>query len=112
MQAGTGIAVDLRAYLEGPYRIASGEMSTDLNTARRLLPGQIPASPLVAPTPAGQPYSIAPWNYPGAEGANWTDNDYNDDAVDWVLVSLRTDITKSTQVGITAGIINRDGSFT
>jgi len=42
---------------------------------------------------------------------DWTDSNYTDNAVDWVLVSVRTDITKASQVGTTAGIINKDGSI-
>jgi len=110
-QAGAGIAINLKAYLQGAYRTTSGEMITTLNTTRGLLPGQTPSSPLATPTPAGQPYGMNPWNYAGTEGADWTGNAYAADAVDWVLVSLRTGIEKNTQVAITAGIINKDGSI-
>jgi len=98
------IDVELHAWLEGTYDPALAEMRTTLNTARKLLPGQIPTSNLATPTPAGQPYSIAPWNYTGTEGADWTETD-------WVLVSFRTDIQKNTQVGMTAGLLHKDGSI-
>jgi len=85
-------------------------MTTRL-TAQGLLPGQTPISPLVSPTPAGQPYSIAPWNYTGTEGANWTDANYADDVVDWVLVSIREGLTKNTQVTQAAALLHKDGSI-
>ncbi len=110
-QAGTGIAINLKAYLQGAYQVASGEMTTTLNSDRSLLPGQTPSSPLATPTPAGQPYGIAPWNYTGTEGADWTGDAYATDAVDWVLVSLRTGTAKASQVAMTAGVLNKDGSI-
>jgi len=104
------INIDLYAYLEGTYDAASGEMTTGLNI-RGLLPGQTPKSNLVTPTPTGQPYNIAPWNYAGTEGTSWTDVDYIGDETDWVLVSFRTDIQKNTEVGMTAGLLMKDGNI-
>ena len=96
--------------LEGAYG-SNGEMSTALNTSRRLLPGQTPVSNLADPTPAGQPYNRPPWNYAGTEGANWTNDDYPAEAVDWVLVSFRTDIEKNTEIGMTAALLLKDGTI-
>jgi len=106
------VDVELYAWLEGAFDPALGEMSTTLVSTRKLLPGQTPTSNLATPTPAGQPYSIAPWNYAGTEGASWTNADYTGDETDWVLVSFRTDIPKSTEVGIAAGLLMKDGSIT
>jgi len=106
------IELQLFAWLEGPYNPAIFEMNNSLNVVRSILPGQTPVSNLVNPTPPGQPYNIAPWNYTGTEGANWTDADYVTDMVDWVLVSIRTDVAKSTEIAQTAGVINTDGSIT
>jgi len=106
------VDIELYAWLEGAFDPALGEMRTTLVATRKLLPGQTPTSNLATPTPAGQPYSIAPWNYNGTEGANWTDADYTGDETDWVLVSFRTDIPKNTEVGITAGLLMKDGSIT
>ncbi len=103
------VDLQLHAYLEGAYRSNTGEMTTTLNTNRHLLPGQTPASNLITPTPAGQPYHIAPWNYSGQEGANWTDADYEADVVDWVLVSFREGSTKDTEVAMTAALLHKDG---
>ncbi len=105
------IDIQLFAWLEGPYNTATFDMNNTLNETRRILPGQTPVG-LANPTPAGQPYNVAPWNYTGTEGATWTDADYVPDMVDWVLVSIRTDVAKSTEIVRTAALINKDGSMT
>jgi len=104
------VDVQIYLYLEGPYDAGIAEMTTVLSTVRKLLPGQTPTSNLATPTPAGQPYSIAPWNYTGTEGAGWTDVDYTGDEVDWILVSFRTGTGKTTEVAQTAALLNKDGS--
>ncbi len=100
--------VELYTFLEGAYDSLTNEMTTSLN-AQGLLPGQTPVSPLVSPTPAGQPYNVAPWNYAGTEGAGWTDADYADSVVDWVLLSFRTGTAKSTELTQVAGLLHKDG---
>jgi len=105
------VDIELAAWLEGAFDPALGEMRNTLVSTRKLLPGQTPTSNLATPTPAGQPYSIAPWNYTGTEGVGWTDADYIGDETDWVLVSFRTDIQKSTEVGIAAALLKKDGSI-
>ncbi len=98
---------DIKVLLQGAYDTL-GLMSTQLNE-RGILPGQTPTSLLVTPTSPGQPYNRPPWNYTGTEGIDWTDADYYPDVVDWVLVSFRTDSTKSTEIGITAALLYEDG---
>ncbi|RDB04612.1 hypothetical protein DVG78_18170 [Runella aurantiaca] len=78
------VCLNVTLFLEGPY-VGSQNMTTKLNQ-QGLLPGQIPISSLGIPTPAGQPYSGAPWNYSGSETVTY----YPPNAVDWVLISLRT----------------------
>jgi len=102
---------NIKIFLQAAYDALTNEMTTQLATARKILPGQTPASNLVTPTPAGQPYDIAPWNYFGNEGADFTDADYDNFSVDWVLVSLRKDINKSNQVAQTAAVLQKDGSL-
>jgi len=101
-------------YLEGAYDQATGNMTTELDT-RGMLPGQTPTGSLSTPTPAGQPYHMAPWNYPGDEGANWTDADYekyNETAVDWILMTvLEKDIAPPVTIFQAAGILDQNGSF-
>jgi len=104
--------IQINAWLEGAYNPMLGEMRTTLSANRKLLPGQTPASNLAIPTPAGQPYSAAPWNYTGTEGASWTNADYTGDETDWILTSFRTGTAKNTEVGMTAGLLMKDGSIT
>jgi hypothetical protein len=94
-------------YLEGAATEPNGlpnsytvPMRTDLNDLQ-VLPGQTLVDPFFGNkyTPAGQPYNIAPWNYPGTEGNLFDsggdpmmgDAGYPSTVVDWVLVSLRAD---------------------
>jgi len=104
--------INLYTLLEGAYNASTEEMTTILNTDRGLLPGQTPIGALATPTPAGQPYNSAPWNYAGTEGMGWTDADYSSNVVDWVLVSFRTDIQKNTEVAMSAGLLMKDGGIT
>jgi len=101
----------LTAILEGPYDSGTGQMTTTLSADRKILPGQIPINNLVQPTPAGQPYSTAPWNYAGTEGLNFTNSSYTGDEVDWVLVGLRTASQKSDEVAQAAGLLMKDGTI-
>ncbi len=105
------LKLNFTVYLEGPYDEAMDDMSTLLGSERRLLPGQTPSSPLALPTPAGQPYSGAPWNYAGIEGETFTDADYSADVVDWVLISLRTQTDKASEVAQAAALLLKDGTI-
>lgn len=105
------LQLNLKVLLEGPFNSLTAEMSTALNTERKILPGQTNTSSFMPSTPAGQPYHIAPWNYGGEEGADFTDEDYSADAVDWVLVSIRRLIRKNSEVGKAAVLLNKDGSL-
>lgn len=102
-------ASGLYVFLEGDYDAAKGGMTAFLNTQRHLLPGQTTTDILTIATPPGQPYHIAPWNYLGTEGANWTDANYSDDVVDWVLVSFRTGLDKNTEIDQTAALVLKNG---
>jgi len=104
------VSLQLSAAMEGPYDDATGQMFTGLNV-RGLLPGQTPISNIVSPTPAGQPYSAVPWNYSGTEGNDWTDSNYTADVVDWLMVSFRTSLAKTSEIGRTAAILHQDGSI-
>lgn len=97
------ITLNIAALLEGPYDTLSNSMLTTLNTTRKLLPG------MTNNTVSGQPYNVPPWNYNGQEGLNWTDGDYNNDVVDWVLLSFRTGTAKNTEVHRMAGLLFKDG---
>lgn len=100
----------LRVFLEGPLISSNGTYSDTMRTTlnqRGLLPGQEPIGPFAAPTPAGQPYKNTPWNYNGLE---WSNTDYYlENRVDWVLVSLRTEIASNTEIYRTAAQVKQDG---
>lgn len=95
----------LKAFLEGPYQLGTGQMTTALNQ-RGLLPGQTPLGATTNATPAGQPYRGVPWNYTGSESAN----NYQANIVDWILVSLRagSPLVAGT-VYQTAALLRSDG---
>lgn len=86
-------------------------MRTDLNTVRSLLPGQTPVHPNTIPTPAGQPYNITPFNYPGTPIENAFAGPYPPNIVDWILVSFRKDILPASKFKQAAGLLQRDGTI-
>ncbi len=100
----------LSLFLEGPFDATTGQMTTHLNE-QGLLPGQTPNNVIMIPTPAGQPYAIAPWNYSGTEGQDWLPNAYDPTVVDWVLLSLRSGITKASEVEQIAALLHADGTI-
>ena len=96
----------IKVYLEGNWN--GTEMTTTLNQ-QGLLPGQTPVSPFGVATPAGQPYQAAPWNYAGTE----TVSNYDSDVVDWVLVSLRTNVANANSVVYkAAALLRKTGTVT
>lgn len=101
----------LKVYLEGALLKPDGTYATSMKTKlnqRGILPGQTPVNPSVTPTPAGQPFTGSPWNYDGTE---WGDTDfYVEDRVDWVLVSLRTEPTKDSEIYRTAAQLKKNGT--
>lgn len=74
-----------------------------------LLPGQIPVSSITNPTPAGQPYGIAPWNYTGTSLENSFAGPYHPDVVDWLLISFRSTIDPATEFKKAAALLYKDG---
>jgi Bacterial Ig domain len=105
----TCVTVTLKVLLEGPYDVATGRMSTVLNQ-RGLLPGQTPIGLFAVPTPTGQPFNVAPWNYNGTEGDGFTA--YPATVVDWVLISLRSSTAANSTVFRCAGLLHNDGTIT
>lgn len=119
IDAGKCLTVRLKLALEGAlddngqYRSA---MRTNLYASRKLLPGQTPPPPAL-PTPPGQPYSVAPWNYSGTEGLNFDQTayenleaEYGAAPVDWVLVSFRRQATDTGYIGRFSGVLLEDGT--
>ena len=103
------VSFNIKVILEGAYQTANGAMQTILNQ-RGLLPGQTPVGQFAVTTPIGQPYKGAPWNHAGTEGDTITT--YPPTVVDWVLVSLRTDLLTTTNVFSVAGWLHANGTVT
>jgi hypothetical protein len=99
------VNVTAKAFLEGPFVIATGRMSDGLRA------GVQPVTyPLI---PATQPYSIAPWNYPGTETvAPAVLTVTGDNAiVDWVMLEVRSAATPTSILARRAALIQRDGDI-
>ncbi|GAB2782066.1 hypothetical protein GCM10027275_27370 [Rhabdobacter roseus] len=105
--APSAVALQLRVFLEGPYRSNTGLMITGLNQ-RGLLPGQTPVNIHATPTPPGQPYGGSPWSYFGPE----TQSTYATTVVDWVLVSLRATTSVQSTLYRTAALLHNNGWIT
>ncbi len=103
--------LNLKVWLEGAYDSSIGNMSGAMLHQMGMLPGQTPSNPIFTPTPAGQPYNVAPWNYQGLEGDGWSNVNYTSDDVDWVLVSLRSTPAKSDELFSGVGILKADGQI-
>lgn len=95
------ITLDIKVFLEGCFYESVGQMFPHL-FYREVLPGQ--TNNLVT----GQPYTVAPFNYAGTEGVNWTAYQHN--MVDWVLVSFREEYNDKEFLSI-AGIVQTDGQI-
>jgi hypothetical protein len=88
---GPAPVINGKVFLEGCYRTASGNMTTDLNSQGLI--------PLV------QPYHSAPWNYLGSEYVSSIPSD----VTDWVLVQLRSLPAASSVVAERAGFLLKNG---
>lgn len=84
--------LDVQLLLEGAYT-GSSVMSSGLNS-KQLLPKQ-------------QPFNKMPWNYAGSEQVTT----FGSGIVDWVLVSLRSGVDRSTEVVRFAGLLREDGQL-
>ncbi|MEM7102033.1 MAG: hypothetical protein AAF502_02805 [Bacteroidota bacterium] len=107
------ITIDIALFLEGAYETGESQMSASLSIERGLLPGQTPSNPVVQPTPAGNPYRGAPWNYEGTTDEETYIGPYvnglGQAVTDWVLVSFRTSPDADDQVAQAAGLLFQDG---
>jgi len=96
--------LNVSAWLEGAYLPQTNRMRTDLNMLRSVLPGQ-------SDSPAVQPYANVPWSYAGEEGQYYQTGNYDEDVVDWVLISLRSTPEASSTFAQTAMLLHDDGSI-
>ncbi len=87
---GSSARVSIKVLLEGAYAPSLDTMRTRLTSVM----------------PLQQPYSGAPWNYPGTE----TITSVPGSVVDWILVELRADTTNPSTVTRRAGLLKKDGS--
>lgn len=80
------------------------------------LPGQEPTTLFGNYTGSGQPFYQAPWSYLGEEGLKYDtrinpDGEaYPEDAIDWVLVSLRKSTERQTTECMGAALVLSNGS--
>lgn len=85
------VPVTLRVFLEGAYSPILGKMTKALNSE-----GLIPLT---------QPYSSAPYNYPGQESVSAPPANM----IDWVLVEQRSGSASTSKVNIRAGLLMDNG---
>ncbi len=114
------VSVEAGVFLEGALW-RDGEYMDDMSSRLNdfgYLPGQKPKTLFGVAFDPGQPYNVSPWQYDGTEGQEIDEinniinsNTYPDDAVDWVLVSVRTDITYESTACTQAGLVLRDGTI-
>jgi hypothetical protein len=90
---GPAPAINGKVFLEGPYKTASGTMTTELNDQ-----GVIPLT---------QPYDSLPWNYTGTEHVSAIPVD----VTDWVLVQLRALPSASSVIAERAGFLLKNGTI-
>ncbi len=80
-----------KVFLQGPFNLGSGLMTTGLANAGHL--------------PLSQPYNTAPWNYNGTESLTSIPSGM----VDWVIVELRRDTNVTQLVERRAALLMSDG---
>ncbi len=85
----TAVTMNLTVILQGPYNATTGLMNTSIN-------GNIPLT---------QPFNTSPWYYSGTESVVSVPAN----AVDWVLVELRS-TSNGNAVGRFAALLNSDGT--
>ena len=113
------VDVDVKVYLEGALQSGGiGEYADEMGTLLNqygYLPGQRPVTLLGVATDAGQPYDRVPWEYSGNEGLEFDifssgrSELYPPDAVDWILISLRTGVNVETTVCTKAALLLANG---
>ena len=118
LEGGVCVDINTAVFIEGAFDYDALAMSNRLNRLG-YLPGQKPSTFIGQYTEAGQPYSQAPWFHFGTEGDSFVQNgetiglngNYPMTAVDWVLVSLRSDVTAESTVGSVAALLHIDGTI-
>jgi len=83
------VVVNSKNYLQGPFRQDSLDQSLKYSNF----------------LPLSQPYSASPWSYSGNESVSSIPSN----AVDWVLLELRTGTGSASKVGTRAAFVNKNG---
>ena len=115
------VDVQVNVFLEGALQAGGigqygDEMRTSLNNFG-YLPGQRPVTLLGVASDAGQPYDREPWLYSGDEGIEFDmfsdglSQLYPSDAVDWVLVSLRSRPNIESTICTKSALLLADGTL-
>ena len=112
------ITLDIHVYLEGAYEPVNQKMHTKLNDGG-YLPGQIPTTFFGSSTRPCHPYNKAPWNYYGHEGSDMDAEisgqdrfaGYPSGATDYVLLSLRSEVSLPSEVCKMASVVMSDGQL-
>ena len=110
------VDVEIKVILEGAYMINEGLMHNSLYQ-NGYLPGQLPQTFFGKREDPGQPYYNIPWEHCGEEGDSFDANNeglddlagYPENAVDWVLVSLRSEKEPKTAVCRKAALVLDNG---
>ncbi|HCS21583.1 MAG TPA: hypothetical protein DIW47_13660 [Bacteroidetes bacterium] len=99
---GLFITANVKVFLQGPYNTSTGLMNTALRMGNSFGTTNL--------LPSAQPYSGTPWSYTGTENVDTANHPSN--AVDWVLVELRSTYNGSAvSGGRAAGFLLSDGSI-
>jgi|GEM_PF-2884668 len=95
----TGVRLDAKAILQGPYAAPTGLMKDILRTDLLI--------------PLQQPYNVAPWNYSGPETISFSllFVGGNDAIVDWVFVEIRSSVDPTIVLAQAVGLLQADGDI-
>lgn len=105
------VQLDLRVFLEGVHD-GGGQLTSNLRSGG-YLPGLIPETIFGRRTEGGHPYQSHPWSYEGYEGIFIEDYEdyYPEETIDWILVSIRENAAKESELFRRAALLLSDGSI-
>jgi len=107
-------SINAQVFLEGALIVPgveqyNNEMRTDIYDYG-LLPGMTPTTGFATVTPPGHPYKFEPWNVESCVGSDFTDADYPNRSVDWILIELRTNYSSNSTLCRKLAILLSDGT--
>lgn len=104
------IDMNIKVLLEGSYNEADNKMTTWFYE-RGFLPGQEPFSSIYPPTRDSVMYTNLPWAFDGLYSVNNLTRFYDDELVDWVLVSYRDSIIADSTFFRELGLLKNNGEI-